>query len=253
MADYIIKDSTLTAIADAIRGATGTAAPIRTDAFAGSVIDISKEGIERKASFTSIKNAHATQVGSYAFAYCSTLKTVSLENCSKICHRAFMYASRLTTANSNIYLPKVTIVESQAFGSCRTTATTKLFTNINFLPACTTLGSSAFVGCSDLLTVKLPACTTIGSGAFLSCRSLTTVDLSACTIIYNYAFQDCSQLTTLILRASSVATLVNSNVFSNTPIANGAGYICVPPDWIASYQNATNWTYFSRKIIALVE
>lgn len=253
MASYIIQGSTLTAMADAIRSATGTTASIRTDAFADSIIDISKEGIERGTSFTAVKNAHVSQVGRYAFAYCSTLKTVSLENCTRICYRAFMYASGLIP--ENIYLPKVSVVESQAFGSCRvsSTVTKKLFTNINFLPNCISLSASAFVGCSDLLTVNLPLCSSVGSAAFQSCSSLSMVSLPACTVIYSYAFQNCSKLTTLILQASSVVTLVRSNAFTNTPIAtsSNAGYIYVPSSLIGSYQSATNWTNFYSKFSAI--
>ncbi len=126
------------------------------------------------------------------------------------------------------------------------------------LPVCTNIGNQAFANCSSLTSVNLPACTNIGGSAFINCSSLTSVDLPVCTNIGSSAFQSCTSLTTIILRCPSVAALKNSRVFYFTPIQQslytGAfGSIYVPASLVTSYQTATNWTYFSSRITAIVE
>ena len=55
---------------------------------------------------------------------------------------------------------------------------------------------------------------------------------------------------------SSVCQLLNSSAFYSTPIggysaeAGTYGSIYVPSSLVASYKAATNWTYFSSRIVA---
>ena len=57
----------------------------------------------------------------------------------------------------------------------------------------------------------------------------------------------------------SVASLARSNAFSSTPIAGYSastgqvGSIYVPASLLASYQAATNWTYFSSRFVGVEE
>ena len=91
----------------------------------------------------------------------------------------------------------------------------------------------------------------IGNNAFESCSALTTADFPAVTSIGNYAFQSCSKLTTLILRSGTMATLGNTNAFSNTPIKSGNGYIYVPAALVDSYKADSNWSTYSNQIRAI--
>ena len=72
----------------------------------------------------------------------------------------------------------------------------------------TTIGSSAFSGCSSLTSVTIGnSVTTIGSGAFFSCSSLTSVTIgNSVTEIGYYAFSGCSSLTSLTI-PNSVTTI----------------------------------------------
>ena len=114
----------------------------------------------------------------------------------------------------------------------------------------TSIGSSAFQGCSKLTTVDFPVATSIGSSAFQGCSKLTTVDFPVATSIGSSAFRMCSKLKSLVLRGNNVCTL-NKNVFVSTPISSGTGYIYVPSALIEQYKAATNWSAYSAQFRAL--
>jgi hypothetical protein len=64
-------------------------------------------------------------------------------------------------------------------------------------------------------------------------------------------------LTSLYLTGSSLCTLAHSNAFGSTPIGGYSastgtyGNIYVPTSLLTSYQNATNWTYFSSRFVGI--
>ena len=105
---------------------------------------------------------------------------------------------------------------------------------------------------SGLTTIDLLECTSIGDYAFSSCTSLITVNLPKCTSIGNDAFRGCTSLTTIIFGADQVVHIGN-NIFGNTPIKNGTGYIYVPDNLVDSYKTATNWSAYANQIKPLSE
>ncbi len=78
----------------------------------------------------------------------------------------------------------------------------------------TSIGSSAFSGCSGLTSVDIPdSVTTIGSGAFYYCTGLTSVDIpDSVTSIGGYAFYGCSGLTSVDIPDS--VTSIGEDAFS---------------------------------------
>ena len=115
----------------------------------------------------------------------------------------------------------------------------------------TKIGMYAFCQCVNLSKVDCPNVSEISDYAFSSCTSLTSVSFPAATTIRYSAFARCTSLTTVILAGSSVCSMPYSDAFMSTPIASGTGYIYVPSSLVASYQAATNWSYFSAQISAI--
>ena len=79
----------------------------------------------------------------------------------------------------------------------------------------TSIGNSAFLGCSGLTSVTIPnSVTSIGYHAFSDCTSLTSVTIpNSVTSIGNMAFHNCSGMTSVII--SNSVTSIGSGAFSD--------------------------------------
>ena len=225
MAEYLIQDTTLTGIADAIREKTGGTDPVAVSDMAAQIEGIQAGGggddvlntlIDR--SITEISSNSATSIGASAFRSCGALTTVDF--------------------------PVATSIGASAFEDCGA------LTTVDF-PVATSIRSAAFRSCSALTTVDFPVATSIWDSAFYSCDALTTVDFPVATSIRSAAFRSCSKLKSLLLRNNKVCTLSNTNVFVSTPISSGTGYIYVPSELIEQYKEATNWSIYSAQFRAL--
>ena len=247
--NYIIEDSTMSAIADAIREKTGTQEAFQVTDMASAIQNIPSGGGDDDAkgilekTISEITNS-ANSIGSYAFANCSGLTSVSFPVCTSIDNSAFYYCSGLTSVS----FPVCTSIGSYAFTNCSS------LTLANF-PSCTSIGSYAFANCSGLTSVSFPACTSIGGSAFRNCVKLTAVSFPVCTSIDNSAFYLCSSLTSVYLLSSSKCNLANANVFNNTPIAASSylgyfGSIYVPESLVDTYKSETNWVTYADRITA---
>ncbi|MBO7683815.1 MAG: leucine-rich repeat protein [Kiritimatiellae bacterium] len=145
-----------------------------------------------------------TSIGSFAFSGCSGLTAVHITNLTKWCEISF-YDNPLRYAH-NLYLN----------GS--------LITDLTIPGGVTSIGSSAFSGCSGLTSVTIPdSVTSIGSSAFSGCDNLYetnsipgvrlvdgwavgntgglsgNLDLTGVRGIGSSAFSDCSGLTSVTI------------------------------------------------------
>ena len=162
MAEYLIQDTTLTGIAEAIREKTGGTDPVAVSDMAAQIGGIQAGGggedvlnalIDR--SITEISSSSATSIGNGAFYFCSSLTTVDFPVATSIGIAAFRNCSSLTT--------------------------------IDF-PVATSIGGSAFYSCSKLTTADFPVATSIGSSAFRTCSKLKSLLLrgnNVCTLNKN--------------------------------------------------------------------
>jgi len=99
----------------------------------------------------------------------------------------------------------------------------------------TSIGESAFYGCSGLTSVAIPeGVTSIGSSAFGYCRGLTSITIpSSVTSIGGSAFRDCSGLTSLMIPSSvtSIGWYAFSNCSGLTSVTIPSGVTSI--DWYA--------------------
>jgi len=260
MSNYIVSDTDLTSIADAIRTKTGGSSSIAFPAgFVSEIGNIPSGGggdlddfIENHGTISSFEG-NMSIVGKGAFGYCDSIATVNFPNCLSINDCAFTECHNLITVsfpkcttigNSAFYFcyniqtvsfPSCTTILSNAFAYCSNISTADF-------PNCTSIKNYAFNHCDKLVTASFPNCTMTGSYAFANCLSLTTIDFPKCTIVEKFAFNYCEKLTTasfpsceiigssafqycynllsLYLLNSSVAALKAVNAFSSTPISN---------------------------------
>ncbi len=186
-------------------------------------------------------NDRITKVGHYGFGGCENLTSINLPNVVTVGDSGFYNCKLL----KNVFLPKLTTLGNNGFNNTG-------LESIN-LPLCTKLGSSSFSYTKQLISAVLPLVTSI-SGFCFDYSSVQKIDTSSAVSIGGYAFNNAMQLATLILRKPSVCTLANStNIFTNTKIAAGTGYVYVPDNLVDSYKTATNWVTFANQIKPISE
>ena len=191
-------------------------------------------------SLQSIDLPNCTSVGSSAFYACKSLQSVNLPNCSSVGDETFYRCSSLQSINS----PMCEYVGDYVFARCSSLQTVNL-------PNCYYVSNYAFTDCISLQSVNLPNCGIVNCAAFEGCKSLQTVNLPNCYYVSNYAFRSCSSLSVLDLRSTYSCVLSQSDAFSRTPFASGIGSIYVHAAHLSQFQKATNWTYFSKCFVGV--
>ena len=176
-------------------------------------------------------------VGSNAFYYCASLTTVNLPVCTSLYDYAFRNCANLTTVS----MPKCSYVGSQALFHCDSLSTISL-------PVCTTLYDYAFRYCGNLSSVSLPNVVRMSGYCFANCVSLQTISLPKCSYVSKYAFWNCTNLKTIYMGTarSVVATMTHSNALSSCTALQS---IYVPASLVDAYKKASNWSYYSSKIV----
>lgn len=94
-------------------------------------------------------------------------------------------------------------------------------------------------------------------GMFSNCSSLQSLDLSnfdTSNVTNNSnMFLNCERLVKLIINNPNLFKMTNSNMFNNTPIASGTGYVYVPDNMVETYKSATNWSVYAEQIKPISE
>lgn len=158
------------------------------------------------------------------------------------------YAFHSSTALQTLRLVSITAVPAYMCYGCSG------LTTVDLPNATGRMGNNCFTNCSKLVNVSIPKITNTVNYAFQGCTSLEKLDLSENfqSFAGGAALSGCSSLVALILRRTGkITSLGNANNLTNTPIANGTGYIYVPSALIETYKTATNWVNHAAQFRAI--
>jgi hypothetical protein len=162
------------------------------------------------------------------------------------------------SAGGTVRLDGITSIGESAFDGCTALTTVSL-------PAVKSIGERAFYGCTALSSVSLPAVTDIGYAAFSGCTALATVSLPAATDIGESAFTGCTALATLDLPGTPPN--LGADVFYQTNDDAGATLtikvpsgavgnytVSAPPGWDVSADtgadgNTAKYGLFHKRIV----
>ena len=211
-----------------------------------------------------------TSIGNSAFGYCSGLTSITIpDSITSIGDSAFSGCSGLTS----ITIPdRVTSIGEDAFGWCCDlvninvssknskyhsqgnciieTATKVLVVGCknSIIPndgSVTSIGNSAFSGCSGLTSIAIPdSVTSIGNSAFSGCGGLTSITIpDGVTSISKWAFYNCSGLTSITI--GNCVTSIGNSAFSG---CSGLTSITIP-DGVASI---SKWAFYNCSGLKIV-
>ena len=131
-----------------------------------------------------------------------TIEIINLNNsASFVASGVFKNNKTIQTVN----LPYATSVGTSAFYGCTSLSQANL-------PMCSYIEKSVFEYCSSLSQVNLPMCKYINDNVFNECSSLSQISLPMCSYIGNGVFQYCSSLSQVNL---PICETVNTVVFTN--------------------------------------
>ncbi len=183
-------------------------------------------------------------IGAHAFGSCSQITKIILpDSITSIGVGAFGSCSELTiievsatntvyqTIDGNLYSKDGTVLIQYAIGKNETSFT---------IPSTvTSIGSSAFSGCSRLASINIPdSVTTIDASTFNGCSALTSISIpDSVTSIGNYAFQGCSALTSITIPDS--VTSIGKEAFR---ACSGLTNITLP--FVGATKGGTKNTHF---------
>jgi hypothetical protein len=232
MSEYLIQDTTLISIADALREKTGKSDLIPVTNLAEEIknlpsgsTDFAKQVIERTITTITAKDLEElglTSIGNNAFYKCKSLTSVEIPD-------------------------SITSIEDHAFGYCDMLLSIKIPNSI------TDIKTYTFQNCKSLTSVEIPeSVTSIGSNAFYYCESLTSIEIpEGVTSIGSNGFSYCKNLNTVIMKPINPPTITIS-AYGSTFHSSVTTFI-VPKGYGDVYKSATNWSTLASKIVEAEE
>lgn len=280
MAKVLVNENNLTNIANAIRGKNGSTNTYKPSEMAAAITAISGGGgsnekaiIER--TFSGVyTNSEITKIGEYAFASLgNNITGINAPNAESVGQYAFRGCGNIQSIN----MPKVKTIEGNAFGYSVYTTMPKCVTNSTFPLIEKILNGMVVFGymfdgellylpkmkesltMSDLTSnvpkyVNLPEFVdqyTSRRRMFGGNTVIQKVWLPKVTNIQYKDFNGCTALVALILAKTTLVPLTDVNVFENSTVATGTGYIYVPSTLVDEYKTATNWVTYASQIRAI--
>lgn len=187
--------------------------------------------------------SYATKVGENLFRNNYTVAKLRLPVATSIAPRGCSTCSELT----EVHAPEMLNISYYSF--YKSTKLEQIECN-----KVTFINTSAFEGCAALKEIHMPDLLTLNPNAFSGATTLEFAEigsLKSVNILKRSVFYNCTALVALVMRVEDFVPLENTNAFTGTPIASGAGYIYIPSALIPNFQTATNWSTFANQFRAL--
>ena len=190
----------------------------------------------KSISLPSVKSA-----GDYAFGYCTNLESVQINDMADAGSHLFTECNKL----NSLSIDSLTTIKANTFERCHSLNDIDL-TNVTRILS----DVFAYSGVGQLI---LPSIETFNSYVSRNSRiSIVDIGLNFNNFT-SYSFSNSYSLCHLIIRSTTMINLNSTNVFNNTPISQGIGWIYVPSNLVDTYKSATNWSQFSSQIVSIDE
>ena len=269
MANVLINENSMTAIADAIRAKNGSTTKYKPNEMAGAIAAISGGGITPTGTKNITTNGDH-DVSAYATAHVAVPTGGVTPSGSRTFTENGTYdVTNIAEAVVNVEGSGGLTIEDIAVGNV-TGDLTLLGTTINRSAFSQTKitsftapnlvnfndnNTSVFEGCSELKTVHLDKLEQVGVRMFANCKSLQTVVVPATqSCIQNNTFAGGNivkydgykgipsfmymyNLKVIILRSDTLVSLGNTNLLYGVKFN-----LYVPQSLVAEYESATNWS-----------
>ena len=211
-----------------------------------SVTSIGSSAFSSCSALTSVTIPNSvTSIESAAFANCSKLETIYVDptNVEFSSLDGILYNKDASTllccpgGKTTVTIPNsVTSIGESAFYGCSS------LTSVTIGNSVTSIENYAFEGCSSLISVTIPnSVTSIGKWAFSYCSGLTSVTIpNSVTSIGERAFAGCSRLETIYVQRE--VPIECSPDFEDNVLKDAVLY--VPTGTLAAYQKVDPWRNF---------